>query len=71
MLDGNRHRGADGAFDKTDRQNVIVLETTGDYAPRIACFANVSEYKHTVTRTVDGKGAEVSLSRHLPRAARR
>ena len=62
VLDGNRHRGADGAFDKTDRQNVIVLETTGDYAPRIACFANVSEYKHTVTRTVDGKDAEVSLS---------
>ena len=62
VLDGNRHRGANGAFDKTDRQNVIVLETTGDYAPRIACFANVSEYKHTVTRTVDGKDAEVSLS---------
>lgn len=58
VLDGNRHRGSDGNYDKTDRQNVILLETTGDYAPRIACFANITEYKHTVTR--DGK--EVSLS---------
>lgn len=58
VLDGNRHRGTDGLYDKKDRQNVITLETTGDYAPRIACFANITEYKHTVTR--DGK--EVSLS---------
>ena len=58
VLDGNRHRGTDGAYDKKDRQNVITLETTGDYAPRIACYANITEYKHTVTK--DGK--EVSLS---------
>ena len=62
VLDGNRHRGTDGNFDKQDRQNVIVLETTGDYAPRIACFANVSEYKHTVTKTAGGEKKEVSLS---------
>ena len=58
VLDGNRHRGTDGAYDKKDRQNVITLETTGDYAPRVACYANITEYKHTVTK--DGK--EVSLS---------
>ena len=58
VLDGNRHRNAKQEYDKQERQNVIVLETTGDYAPRIACFANITEYKHTVTR--DGK--EVSLS---------
>lgn len=58
VLDGNRHRGSDGNYDKTGRQNVILLETSGEYAPRIACFANITEYKHTVTR--DGK--EVSLS---------
>lgn len=58
VLDGNRHRGSDGNYDKTDRQNVILLETSGEYAPRIACFANITEYKHTVTRN----GKEVSLS---------
>ncbi len=58
VLDGNRHRGDDGAYDKTDRQNVIVMETTGDYAPRMACYANVTEYKHTVTKD----GSEVSLA---------
>lgn len=58
VLDGNRHRDADGLYDKKDRQNVITLETTGDYAPRIACYANITEYRHTVTRN----GKEVSLS---------
>ena len=58
VLDGNRHRGTDGAYDKKDRQNVITLETTGDYAPRIACYADITEYKHTVTKG----GKEVSLS---------
>ena len=63
VLDGNRHRDKDtGKYDKTDRQNVIVLETTGDYAPRIACFANITEYKHTFTKTVNGEKKEVSLS---------
>lgn len=62
VLDGNRHRGTDGLYDKRERQNVIVLETSGDYAPRIASFANITEYKHTVTKTVDGKKKEVSLS---------
>lgn len=66
VLDGNRHRDdsgeGGGAFDKTDRQNVIILETTGELAPRIVCFANISEYKHTVTMKVDGKDREVSLS---------
>ena len=62
VLDGNRHRGTDGNFDKQDRQNVIVLETTGDYAPRIACYANITEYKHTVTKTAGGEKKEVSLS---------
>lgn len=58
VLDGNRHRGTDGAYDKKDRQNVITLEATGDYAPRVACYADITEYKHTVTKG----GKEVSLS---------
>ena len=62
VLDGNRHRNGSGVYDKTDRQNVIVLETTGDYAPRIACFANITEYKHTFTKTVNDEKKEVSLS---------
>ena len=62
VLDGNRHRNGSGVYDKTDRQNVIVLETTGDYAPRIACFANITEYKHTFEKTVNGEKKEVSLS---------
>lgn len=62
VLDGNRHRNDQQEYDKTDRQNVIVLETTGEYAPRIACFANITEYKHTFTKTVNGEKKEVSLS---------
>lgn len=63
VLDGNRHRDEEsGKYDKTDRQNVIVLETTGEYAPRIACFANITEYKHTFTKSVNGEKKEVSLS---------
>lgn len=63
VLDGNRHRDEEsGKYDKTDRQNVIVLETTGDYAPRIACFANITEYKHTFMKRVNGEKKEVSLS---------
>lgn len=62
VLDGNRHRNGSGVYDKTDRQNVIVLETTGDYAPRIACFANITEYKHTFEKIVNGSKKEVSLS---------
>ncbi|WOZ83158.1 hypothetical protein KUA50_015830 (plasmid) [Segatella hominis] len=62
VLDGNRHRNGQQEYDKTDRQNVIVLETTGDYAPRIACFANITEYKHTFTKSVNGSDKEVSLS---------
>lgn len=62
VLDGNRHRNDQQEYDKTDRQNVIVLETTGEYAPRIACFANISEYKHTITKRVNGSDKEVSLS---------
>lgn len=62
VLDGNRHRNGQQEYDKTDRQNVIVLETTGDYAPRIACFANITEYKHTFTKVVNGEKKEVSLS---------
>lgn len=62
VLDGNRHRNEHGEYDKTDRQNVIVLETTGEYAPRIACYANISEYKHTITKSVNGSDKEVSLS---------
>lgn len=63
VLDGNRHRDVEsGKYDKTDRQNVIVLETTGEYAPRIACFANITEYKHTITKHVNGEKKEVSLS---------
>lgn len=63
VLDGNRHRDKEsGKYDKTDRQNVIILETTGDYAPRIACFANITEYKHTFTKHVNGEKKEVSLS---------
>ena len=62
VLDGNRHRNEHGEYDKTDRQDVIVLETTGEYAPRIACYANISEYKHTITKSVNGEDKEVSLS---------
>ena len=62
VLDGNRHRNDQQEYDKTDRQNVIVLETTGEYAPRIACFANITEYKHTFTKSVNGSKKEVSLS---------
>ena len=63
VLDGNRHRDEEsGKYDKTDRQNVIVLETTGEYAPRIACFANITEYKHTFMKRVNGSDKEVSLS---------
>lgn len=62
VLDGNRHRNEQGEYDKTDRQNVIILETTGEYAPRIACYANITEYKHTFTKIVNGSNKEVSLS---------
>ena len=62
VLDGNRHRNGNLEYDKTDRQNVIILETTGDYAPRIVCYANISEYKHTITKSVNGENKEVSLS---------
>ena len=62
VLDGNRHRNEHGEYDKTDRQNVIILETTGEYAPRIACYANITEYKHTFTKSVNGGDKEVSLS---------
>lgn len=63
VLDGNRHRDENtGKYDKTDRQNVIILETTGEYAPRIACYANITEYKHTFTKSVNGSDKEVSLS---------
>lgn len=62
VLDGNRHRNKQGEYDKTDRQNVIILETTGEYAPRIACYANITEYKHTFTKSVNGSNKEVSLS---------
>lgn len=62
VLDGNRHRNGQQEYDKTDRQNVIILETTGEYAPRIACFANITEYKHTFTKRVNGEKKEVSLS---------
>ena len=62
VLDGNRHRNKQGEYDKTDRQNVIILETTGEYAPRIACYANITEYKHTITKSVNNIDKEVSLS---------
>ena len=62
VLDGNRHRNEHGEYDKTDRQNVIILETTGEYAPRIACYANITEYKHTITKSVNNGKKEVSLS---------
>lgn len=62
VLDGNRHRNDQQEYDKMDRQNVIILETTGEYAPRIACFANITEYKHTFMKTVNGEKKEVSLS---------
>lgn len=62
VLDGNRHRNEHGEYDKTDRQNVIILETTGEYAPRIACYANITEYKHTFTKSENGSDKEVSLS---------
>lgn len=47
VLDGNRHRGDDGNYDKTDRQNIIILETTGDDAPRIVGYHNINEYSHS------------------------
>ena len=59
VLDGNRHRNQKQEYDKQDRQNVILLETTGDYAPRMACYANITEYRHT---TVNADGKEVSLA---------
>lgn len=62
VLDGNRHRNKQGEYDKTDRQNVIILETTSEYAPRIACYANITEYKHTITKSVNNIDKEVSLS---------
>lgn len=62
VLDGNRHRNGQQEYDKTDRQNVIILETTGEYAPRIACYANITEYKHTFTKRVNDSDKEVSLS---------
>lgn len=62
VLDGNRHRNDQQEYDKTDRQNVIILETTGEYAPRIACYANITEYKHTITKRVNDSDKEVSLS---------
>lgn len=62
VLDGNRHRNGNLEYDKTERQNVIILETTGDYAPRIVCYANISEYKHTITKSINGENKEVSLS---------
>lgn len=62
VLDGNRHRNEHGEYDKTDRQNMIILETTGEYAPRIACYANITEYKHTITKSANGSDKEVSLS---------
>lgn len=62
VLDGNRHRNEQGEYDKTDRQNVIIFETTGEYAPRIACYANITEYKHTITKRVNDSDKEVSLS---------
>ena len=62
VLDGNRHRNEQGEYDKTDRQNVIILETTGEYAPRIACYANITEYKHTITKRMNNSDKEVSLS---------
>ena len=62
VLDGNRHRNGKQEYDKTDRQNVIILETIGEYAPRIACYANITEYKHTITKSVNNENKEVSLS---------
>ena len=62
VLDGNRHRNEHGEYDKTDRQNVIILETTGEYAPRIACYANITEYKHAIIKSVNDEDKEVSLS---------
>ncbi len=60
VLDGNRHRsGTTQEYDKKDRQNLITLETTGTNAPRIACFANITEYKHTVTKDGEEKSLAV------------
>ena len=62
VLDGNRHRGDDGTYDKTDRQNIILLETTGDDAPRIVSYYHITEYKHTYTKTKsDGTTEEIPL----------
>ena len=56
VLDGNRHRdSATREYDKEDRQNVILLETTGDDAPRIAGYYHITEYKHTYTDTSSGE----------------
>ncbi len=55
VLDGNRHRDTTTReYDKVDRQNIILLETTGDDAPRIVGYYHITEYKHTYTNT-DGK----------------
>ena len=45
VLDGNR--GTD-----TSRQNIIILETTGDDAPRIAGYHNITDYEHTASNYV-------------------
>ena len=45
VLDGNR--GTD-----TSRQNIIILETTGDDAPRIVGYHNISDYEHTTANYV-------------------
>ena len=58
VLDGNRKRGDDGGYAYEDRQNVIIMETTGDDAPRIVGYYHVTEYKHTYT---NDDGDEVPL----------
>lgn len=58
VLDGNRKRGDDGGCAYEDRQNVIMMETTGDDAPRIVGYYHVTEYKHTYT---NDDGDEVPL----------
>lgn len=56
VLDGNRHRDpTTREYDKEDRQNVILLETTGDDAPRIAGYYHITEYKHTYTDATSKK----------------
>ena len=41
---------------------MIILETTGEYAPRIACYANITEYKHTFTKRVNNIDKEETLN---------